>query len=121
MLEGSAAHPPGVSKAPGAWQTQESCPRKLRLRKPDGRVWCVLESSNPGATPEAQCFLLLVGSRPDREVRRGRDLDRNPGQCRGYFRPPDHPTPGCQGEKLPCPQQGEATPQEWVDTAPALD
>lgn len=31
MLEGRAAHPPGASKAPGAWQTQESgaCPRKL--------------------------------------------------------------------------------------------
>ena len=111
MLEGSAAQPPGVSKAPGAWQTQESCPRKL---SGSGNL---MDGSGVSLNPQiqeppqrAQCFLLLVGSRPDREVRRGRDLDRNPRQCRGYFRPPDHPTPGCQGEKLPCPHQGEATP-----------
>lgn len=66
-----------------------ACPRKLlRLRKPDGRVWCVLESSYPGATPEGAVLLAAGGSRPDREVRQGRGLDRNPGQCRGYFQPP---------------------------------
>lgn len=124
VLEGRSAHPLGASKAPGAWQTQESgaCPRKL---SGSGNL---MDGSGVSLDPHiqeppqrVQCFLLLVESRPDREVRQGRGLDRNPGQCQGYFRPPDHPTPGCQGEKLPCPQQGEATPQGWVDTAPALD
>lgn len=81
VLEGRSAHPLGASKAPGAWQTQESgaCPRKL---SGSGNL---MDGSGVSLDPHiqeppqrVQCFLLLVGSRPDREVRQGRGSGQKP-------------------------------------------
>lgn len=66
-------------KAPSALPTQESGdppPRTLRLSKLDRRVWHVLESSSPGATPEG----VAVPAAGEEETRQERGLDRNPGQ-----------------------------------------
>lgn len=98
-----AAHPPGASKAPWASQTQES-PQALRLRKPDGRVWRVLESSYPGATPE-RAELSAAGGEQAREGSQEEEGSRQ--KPRSVLRllqaPSTTPTPGsgCQGEKHP--------------------
>lgn len=50
-------------------------PQALRLRKPDGQVWCVLESSNPGATPEGS-VLLAAGGEQTRQESQAREGSR---------------------------------------------
>ena len=51
-------------------------PQALRLRKPDGRVWCVLGSSYPGATPEGAVLLAAGGE----QTRQGSQAREGSGQ-----------------------------------------
>lgn len=70
----------GPAKLPGPRR-----PRSPRKLSDSGNL---MDGSGASSSPHiqeppqsGQSFLLLVGSRPEREARRRRGPDRNPGQC----------------------------------------
>lgn len=93
-------------------------PQALRLRKPDGRVWCVLGSSYPGATPEGAVLLAAGGEQTRQESQAREGSGQKPRSVSGpqtiqpqVAKERSYPAPN---KERPLPRGGWIQLQLWI-------